>query len=580
MNRFKNIIALFIIGIAFTACNDDFLERYPLDALSPQTFFQSEAELETYVNSFYSYLPGDVWNGDFTSDNIEKKAVDIIIAGQHNVETDAASAGWTWGFLRNVNFFLENVNNNEEVPLEVRNHYAGIARFFRAWFYFDKVKRFGNVPWYDRPLSTDDEDLFKGQDPRDFVMDNVLNDLNFAVENVRTDVPTNTISRWTALALKARVGLHEGTFRKYHSLGNEQKFLDAAVDAAKTLIESEAYTLYTTGNPNDDYRDLFAAEDAITAEVILARVYGAAFNQFHTGNGQFLSSTLSTPGFTKNLIDSYLLADGTPFTAQPGADTMTYFSEMQNRDPRLAQSIRSLGYTRIGDTEVLLPDFNNARTGYQGIKFVMSGAFDGFNANTNDLPIFRFAETLLIYAEALAELGQLTQSDLDISINRLRDRVGMPPMQLGSLTVDPFLAGQYPNVSGAQQAAILEIRRERRVELAMEGFRYDDVMRWKAGQLFAETFRGMYFPSKGFHDLDRDGTVDLALLDEIPAEKLPNVQYWQLGVDFVLSEGDRGNLIVHPTLNKVFDESKHYFFPLPRTELLLNNNLTQNPGWN
>ena len=196
----------------------------------------------------------------------------------------------------------------------------------------------------------------------------------------------------------------------------------------------------------------------------------------------------------------------------------------------------------------------------------------------SDLPIFRYAEVLLIYAEAKAELGELTQGDLDISINKIRERVGMPYLQLAGLVADPVLSARYPNVG---EAVILEIRRERRVELAMEGFRYDDLMRWKAGPLLAETFEGMYIPSMGEIDLDKDGTIDIALVEEeVPqSERKAGVGYIIVGAEIALSNETEGNIIVHPNLTKVFDENKHYLFPLPRTELLLNENLTQNPGW-
>lgn len=582
MNRMqRHIIILFLLSLTFSACNDEFLERLPKDEISPQTFFRTEAELNTYVNSFYQYLPGDqVFSADFRSDNVEKKSYDIVVAGQHTVETDAGSAGWTWGPLRNINFFLENVNNNEELSEELRNHYAGIARFFRAWFYFDKVKRFGDVPWYDRPLETADEALLqKARDPRATVINNVMSDLDFAIANVREITPSMTINKWCALALKSRVGLYEGTYEKYHGIGDGSQYLEQSVNASMELINSGQFALYSTGNPAKDYQDLFLFEHAEPGEVILARVYEAGLETFHTGTNQFISSTLAAPGLTKSLLNTYLMADGAPFTAQAGYDTMTFFVETQTRDPRLAQTIRTPGYTRIGASQALIPDFNNARTGYQVIKYVLDPYYDiNYNVSTNDLPIFRYAEILLNYAEAKAELGQLSQADLNLSVNLIRERAGMPAMDLGTLTIDPVLATRYPNVSG-QQAAILEIRRERRVELVLEGFRYDDLMRWANGDLLAQTFEGMYFPNIGEIDLDKDGVVDLFLDEVIPEDKLPNVQYWKLGEVFVLSEGSKGYIHVHPTITKTFDPGKHYLFPLPRTEILLNSNLTQNPGW-
>lgn len=575
----KRALILLAFTCVLASCENPFLERVPLDEVSPQTFFNTEDELTAYINGLYSYLPngGEIYSADFQSDNVEQKNYNQVVAGQHTVETTAAAAGWTWDYLRRVNYFLEN-DQRADVPTEVAAHYAGVARFFRAWFYFDKVKRLGDVPWYSQALEPGDPELYKARDPRGLVMDSVMADLNFASEHISETAPVEGIDKWAALALEARVALHEGTFRKYHGLEGSERFLEEAADAAKQIIDSGEFSLYSTGDIHHDYRDLFLFGEATSREVILSRAYDYDLDVRHTANGTFITGTLGAPGLTKSLVNTYLTTDGTPFTALPGYDTLMFYDETRNRDPRLAQTIRTPGYTRVGGSETLVPNFDVARTGYQPIKFVASTAYDNYNTNENDLPIFRYAEVLLIHAEALAELGRLTQGDLDLSINLLRDRVGMPHMGL-AMPIDPVLANRYPNVTGPRQVAILEIRRERRVEMAMEGLRYDDLMRWKAGPLLARTFEGMYFPRTGEHDLDRDGIIDVALVEAEPADRKSGVQYLILGNVFVLSEGDRGNIITHPDVIKVFDEGKHYLFPLPRTELLLNENLVQNPGW-
>lgn len=575
--RLVAVALVTFVGI-LAACDDSFLERFPLDAVAPQTFFRTENDLATYINGLYSYIPGGgIVSADHQSDNIEQKNYNRIVAGQHTVETSAEAAGWTWDYLRRVNFFLENYQRAEVRP-DAAAHYAGVARFFRAWFYHDKVKRFGDVPWYPATLQPDGTDLYKPRDPRSLVMDSVLADLNFASANIATTA-RGPINRWVALALKARVALHEGTFRKYHGLPGSERFLEEAADAARRIIDGGAFGLFTTGDAANDYRNLFLFDAANRREVILAHTFDATQVVLHRANGIFLTGTLGAPGLTKSFTDSYLMRDGRPFTSVAGHDTMSFAAETRNRDPRLAQTMRTPGYKRIGGSTALVPDFDVSRTGYQPIKFVTSPANDNFNTNANDLPVFRYAEILLIYAEARAELGRLTQADLDISINRLRDRVGMPRMQLGAVTVDPVLAAQYPNTGGSFQAAILEIRRERRVEMALEGHRYDDLMRWKAGRLLAQTFEGMYFARTGEHDLDGNGTIDVAVVASFPATRKAGVQYLVLGTVIDLSQGTRGNVIVHGDVTKVFDEGKHYLFPLPRTELLLNDKLTQNPGW-
>jgi hypothetical protein len=410
-------------------------------------------------------------------------------------------------------------------------------------------------------------------------MDSVLADLNSAVANVPVSAPLGKIDRPVALALKARICLHEGTFRRYHGLEGSQRWLEEAVAAASSVINSGDFSLYSTGSPEQDYRNLFVREQASPDEVILPQIYNRSLNKTHPGNYTFISTTFGNPGYTKAFVNTYLNVDGTSFTTRPGADTLNFYRETQNRDPRLAQTIRTPGYTRIGRSDTLDPNFDNSRSGYQNIKFVMDPSFDTFDTNINDLPIIRYGEVLLIYAEAKAELGKLTQADLDKSINRLRDRVGMPPMVLGDLPAHPLLRERYPEVDGVQADVLLEIRRERRVELVMEGFRYDDLMRWKAGPLMAKTSKGIYVDGLGKHDLDRDGDPDLAVVESEPDEKEPNVQYLEVGNVIGLTGGTSGNIVPHPALEKTFVDPKHYYFPLPTDQLTLNDSLNQNPGW-
>jgi hypothetical protein len=290
----------------------------------------------------------------------------------------------------------------------------------------------------------------------------------------------------------------------------------------------------------------------------------------------FTVSTSALPPFNQSFLDGFLMKDGTPFSAQPGYKTKTFLEETKNRDPRLAQIIRTPGYRRIGTTKNLVPDLSVAPTGYQCVKYMTDPSQDGWNANTNDLPVFRYAEVLLNFAEAKAELGQLTQDDVDRSINLIRSRAGMPGVDVGNIPPDPELQSLYADVTDSR---ILMVRRERRIELAMEGFRYDDLMRWKEGHLLAAPFYGMYYPQKGPMDLDGDGKADISLVDAKVSNPDPTLQYYVLGTDHKLSDGDHGNIMVYPNLSKTFTEDRDYLYPLPLTELLLNKNLTQNPNW-
>ncbi len=566
---------LIILGLAaLCACKKNFLDRLPQSDITSPAFFNSEKDLDLYVNSFYDYLPGTCWDEDITSDNVEPGVISDLVAGRVVVPTDASSAKWTWTDLRNINYFLTHYDK-AQIADSVKAHYAGIARFFRAMFYFKKVQLFGDVPWYNQPLESNSPDLYKGRDPRQLIVDSILADLDYAIGHVKSGKNVSRITKWAALALKVRVCVFEGTYRIYHNeLGlNGTALLQQGIAAAQQIMQSGNYKLYSTGKPASDYLNMFAADAANTDEYILARVYDRTLKT-HTANGSFITPTLGAPGLTKSLINSYLMKDGTPFSAQPGYATKPYWEEVKDRDPRLAQTIRTPGYTRIGTTASLVPDYSNALTGYQCIKFVTGTDQDANNTNTNDLPIFRYAEVLLNYAEAKAELKQFTQADADLTINLLRTRAGMPAMQVATLTVDPLLQTQY-NLS---DPIILEIRRERRVELAMEGFRYQDLMRWKRGPLLAEDFKGAWYPGLGTYDLNGDGKNDIALVSSLPTNPDKTLQYFTLS-DKKLSDGASGNIIIHPTANKKFLDPKQYLYPLPRTELLLNKALKQNPGW-
>jgi len=581
----KNIsiyVSIIMILMCFESCKKDFLNKLPITEIAPQTFFKNEKDLELYCNGMYSLVPGaGIMSDDTQSDNMETLPYDKVIAGEYLVPS--TGGGWSWTYLRGVNYFLENYGK-AEASSEAKNHYVGVARLFRAWFYFDKVKRFGNVPWYSRTMNIDDEaQLYKTQDPRTLVMDSVMKDLDFASENIRVSKePRWTINRYVALSLKSRICLFEGTWRKYRGLADADRFLTAAKDAAKKVMDEGGYSLYTTEKPDVDYLNLFSMSDAPRNEVILAYEYSTTLNVKHAFSAE---SGAYGRGFTKEMVNSYLMKDGSPFTSVPGYATKTYMEEFENRDPRLIQTVLNPLYTRTDRTDASkrfspIPKIpGGAPTGYLQVKFYQDDPIkEVYGQSDNDAPVIRYAEVLLNYAEAMAELGAITQADLDITINKLRDRVGMkgPAHLTMGVSLDPVLAAQYPGVSSA---LILEIRRERRVELAGEGFRYSDIMRWKAGALFAKKFYGIYFPGLGEYDLTKDGKIDFAIVTAVPNPKIEGVTYAVINKDIYLSNGNSGNIVPYPNQTKTFNENKNYLFPIPTSELLLNKNLIQNPEW-
>jgi len=573
------IFTIILLTLGLSSCNDEYLERYPLSELAPENYFLTAAELENYTNAFYSELPDALaihYNTPNQADDEARSTIASEIQGTR--ETPSSGGGWVWAELRQINFYL--ANSHKCLDEAARLKYDAVARFFRAYFYFDKLVRFGDVPWYDSVLEIDDEGLMKARDPRKLVFEKMLEDIDFAIANASTVKSGQRVTKWTALAFKSRMCLFEGTFRKYHGLGDWEVILQESAEASEELINAGPYSIYKS-DPNRAYHELFIAEDAITSEIILSRQYDAAVPYVHSANFYILSASYGRPGMQKSLVNSYLMKDGSRFTDLANYQTMQFYEETQNRDPRLAQTIRTPGYKRIGQESTSVPDFATSVTGYQYTKYVLAPSFDAGQSG-NDMPIFRYAETLLNFAEAKAELGSLSQGDLDKSVNLLRDRVDMPDMKLQDTNANPdaYLKAEYPNVTtGANQGVILEIRRERRIELVKEGHRYRDLLRWKEGKRLEKPFYGMYFPGAGQYDLDKDGKLDLVIYEGTAPTRQPGVQYQKLG-ELVLENGTNGGRIINlPDIVKQWDESKDYYYPIPTQELQLNTNLTQNPGW-
>ena len=601
MKRF--IIIAITLSLGFSAC--DILEKEPLDKVSQYDFFKTENDLKLFSNPFYNNML-DKGPFDEQSDLIVNQTFSEIILGGNKRTVPNTGGGWTWTDLRRANTLLAYINQCEDADAVI--HYTALTRFFRAFFYFEKVKRFGDVPWYETELGSRDPALYNPRDSREFVMARMIADVDYAIEHLPVAVSTYRVNKWAALALKAQFCLFEGTYRKYHNLAieggeNYTYYLEEAAKAAKTLITDGPYKLYSTGKPDKDYLTLFSQENASKDEYILALKFDYSLGIYHNATAYTLVPTQGRPGYTKKMIDMYLMKDGTAFTNQIGWQTKSFIDEMANRDPRLTQSVRGPGYTRIGTTKVIAPDLSSSVTGYQPIKFVQDPTASGGNVDRNDrstcdIPVFRYAEVLLNYAEAKAELGTLTQADIDISIKLIRDRVGMPNLNVSAANSNPdrYLSSAehgFTNVTSADKGVILEIRRERSVELMQEGFRLSDLTRWKAGSCLDQDIYGMYFPGPGEYDLTGDSKRDLILYlqgttpPELTQEEKAagSVQVYMISSDvaegIVLSDVNKGYTAYHKNISRAgFDETRDYLYPIPINERSLNNNLTQNPGWN
>ncbi|WP_200976038.1 RagB/SusD family nutrient uptake outer membrane protein [Echinicola sp. 20G] len=588
----KIYIAIACLTVFLSSCNDEFMERYPLDQISDENFWKTEQDLELYCNSFYStYITGfgSGWGtstvspygyneaiayGDVISDNGAPQTYSKVAADQYNghISGGSGSGGWNWSNIRDLNYFLDNYQRGD-VATEVRNVYAGEIYFFKAWDYFKKVKTFGDVPWLTHVVQTNSPELLAPRTPREEVMDSVIYILDKAIAYLpeKGSEKTDRLNKDMALHLKSRICLYEGTYRKYHSeLGLDgTEFLQEAVAASEQLMDG-TYNLYSTGDIENDYNELFATYSYDgNPEVILWKEYAADLNLGVAFSRYYAQNLRHRHGATRSLVDEYLCVDGQPISESDlfmGKETIQ--EEMTNRDPRLSQTIANFGTYNLqagvqGANNAPYPNIpglsgNQCPTGYRVAKWFLNDPTD-WDRVTNGMQaaiVFRYAETLLNYAEAKYELGELNQTVLDETINLIRARVNMPPLVMGAIPSDPIMESNYATYCSYMPEPVLrEIRRERRVELAFESFRWDDLMRWKAGRFLEIPVEGIKFVQDQF----------------------PGVE---IGKDVFLSE--EGYILPYfETLpnGRAFDEEKQYLFPIPIEDLVLNPNLDQNPGW-
>jgi len=592
MEKIVRILSFAVLFGVLSGCSKDALDKQPLSEIPEGGYFRNAQDLEFFTNPLYTMLN---MNDRLQSDHLVQMTLSDMIIGGDRRTVPNSGGGWDWVHLRRINTLLARVNQCKDEAAVLK--YSAVARFFRAMFYFNMIKQFGDVPWYDTELSSSDKSLYKPRDPRELVMTKMIEDVDYAIANLPTQASVFRVNKWTALALKARFCLYEGTFRKYQGGNEANKYLELSAAAAKKLMDENGnqYRLFTTGGQDKAYFTLFSQDNANPAEYILAIDYSSSPRVNHDASSFTMSAAQGRPSYTKKFVNTYLMKDGTRFTDQPGWQTMTFLDEVKDRDPRLSQSIRNPKFT-LSDNKPFPNKFAISVDGYHPIKFLQDET-KGYDVrvgySSNDLPVFRYAEVLLNYAEAKAELGTLTQGDIDISIKLLRDRVGMPNLDMGAANAnpDPYLSSAatgYKNVTAGNQGVILEIRRERAIELVQEGFRIDDLVRWKAGYCIDQPLVGIYFPGAGAYDLTGDGKTDLILYNK-GGTKPPSqvgVEMYEIGTPvsnggIILTEGTKGNVFFHSNITLAgFNEQRDYFYPIPINERSLNHNLAQNPGWN
>jgi hypothetical protein len=597
------VACLLVTGLSgvLSSCSKE-LNQVPQATANQAAVFGSAQGLQLYANSFYGDLPGIIndsevykTDADLSDYGAQSSCPTYLQQGSYTSRTTPVGL-WNWTPLRNINTFIQGLATSPVDPVTKAN-YMGLAKFFRAYFYFNMVELYGNVPWINTPLSTTDSSLYGARAPRTLIMDSVVADLQYAVKNITltADPSCTQITRFTAYGLLSRVCLYEGTFEKYQTSyglgGNANQFLQEAVVAAQAVIDSGGFSLNTTGGTgyNGAYRTLFNSTSPIPQEIMLEEASSQSLAVLNDANWFFTSATYGNRfSFIRTFINTYLNIDGTPFTNVPGYDTMTFVHEMQGRDGRLAQTIRTPGYTRTnnGTPVVAPPVFSYTYTGYQPIKWLLQDEeYDQGQLGINNICLMRYAEILLNYAEARSELGQLTGADWTMTIGALRSRAGITGgLSAPPVVADPYLQANYfPDIS---DPALLEIRRERGIELCLEGFRFNDLARWNHGELLTRNWNGIYVPALDQPmDLNGDGVPDVCFYQTMPANPVSGVTYINVSPTIstgtnpqTLSNGTSGELHWLDNIPRSW-QSYMYIYPIPYQQLLLNPNLQQNPGW-
>ena len=562
----KNIhIILMSAALMLTSCNDSFLDRIPHDALTDANYWQTETHLSSVANTFTSSLSGKDWlnKTEIMADSAPwsvTTAWRTIGGGYFTSDASQINSVWNAAYtgIGRTNYFLNNYRRATGVKEEIRERYAAEAYFYRAYNYWILTSLFGDVPLITSELNVESPDVFRGRDARKDVIDRITKDLEDHYKALPEYVAAGSsefgrVSQCAALALLSRIYLYNGRY-------------EDAVSACERAMSSAYYKLYNTGHPDVDYVNLFnytgrASRNPANKETLIAFVYN-----YDLGESSRTSHNLSrecwvpndyarfTP--TASMIECYLTKDGKIW--DPNSAT-SYEDVFKDRDPRMTQSILAPGTKweggESGDmlstdkTVFTYPKFDNSKdgcmsyTGYYMRKYVEPSTVKDVGHDDNDIVLIRYAEVLLNYAEAKEQLGTLTQSDIDKTINLLRDRVGMAHLKLSEIPAGSDIR--------------TEIRRERRVELFFEGHRYFDIIRWKQGEILGEDLLGV-----------RKDYLDPARLKE---GIIGNLKWKTVnGKEYLVLESGR-----------TFNPEKNYLLPVPFTQMQLNPQLApNNPGWN
>jgi len=549
---YKSLLAF----VLFTGCSQS-IDLVPLDTISDVTFWKTASDFKLGANNLYLSLP--VLNrSDLESDIAFTYPNSISNSTYQTTENDV---NWSnpYIYIRRCNNIIEKSElfpDNTEIQ-----RFIAEAKFFRAYNYWRLFRLFGGVPIVSEVLDIESEKLYAPRAERKETADFILRDLKEAAEflpekNLLTSTDIGRVTKGAANSLLASIALFEGTWIKYRNGSDANSYLDMAINASLSVINSAQYALYS-GKGSDSYRYLFIEEGDDSKESVLDRRY-----QLDIVPHEFpylLDQECYPP--TKKLADMYLCKDGLPITKSAlfkGYGTMT--SEYENRDPRMTMTMILPGlitnrplYTNPVINYPFFPQ-RVGNTGYNCYKYMSELKYDRPRNNSNgyDLHVIRYAEVLLTYAEAVFERnGSISDADLNKSINIVRNRAGIPS-----------LTNQFITTNGLDMKE--EIRRERTIELALEGFRYDDLRRWKKAEIeLNQTIKGINIKIPDWQKAVLEGGIKNLYADKT----------WQSKTD------EQGFIIAENSSLRLFDPTKHYLRPIPTKEILINPKLEQNPGW-
>ena len=604
-NNIKYFLAVLLAGVTVVSCS---MEEPLISTTDKSTVFSSETGIQAYSWSLYVLIPSldDVFytESSHTDYCASRGFHDFYMNGTYNPEHKTS---WDWTGLRRINYFLDALQSEDcTVSEDVKEHYLALGKWFRAWYYYEKLCNYGAVPWFEHLVSsTHEATLYKDRDSRDVVVDHMIKDLDYCYKHLKTteSVGNSLVSKYAALLLKARICLYEASWKRYHNLPDElytdEQLYRLAIDACDLIMKSGKFSIHTDAGSKGAYRSLFYNTEIQTDEVILGLCTDPDYGVYNSANRHFNSNYGNGDCMSRAFAFTYLNTNGEPFTDRAGYSTTLFKDEFTGRDLRFRQTIKFPDYEMVGATaQDLVPAIisREAVTGYQIIKFSIDDVkYNASSIGINSLPLMRYAEVLLIYAEAKAELGEITNADWQKTIGKLRSRAGITGgLNVLPTRIDPYLQTVfYPDVTNP---VIMEIRRERAIELFFEGFRTDDMNRWAEGHLVEDV------PWTGIHIPALDVPVDIrgkgkqecyfttSELKDVP-QAYKNI-YVQIIPESSNEQGLRAR--VNPdggydlewvlALQRVWwPDDRQYLYPVPpqviREYAARGYTLSQNPGW-